>query len=418
MTRFLMPYGKSHVEIKVPDKNILAVLKPKFPEPLLDPSKEIAEKLREPTGTDPLRNLVDSDMKVAIVIDDVTRPLPSKLILPYVIKELELGGVRRENIVIIIATGTHRGVSNEEAFYLMGDLAAKYKWINHDCDSKDLVYLGDTSFGNHVYVNKYYVNADFRIVISDITPHYYAGFGGVYKSIVPGIAGRETINFNHSMMFDEKADICNISDNPVFLDLREGAGLVGIDFSLAVVLNSRKEILRVFAGDPDRTFLDGVEYIKSFIMVPIESKADLAISSPGGYPFDINFYQAHKGLYNTEKIVKEGGKIVFIAECPDGFGHSVFADWLGRFSNHIEVMNELKKRFVLGGHKAYYVLKTIASYEVYLYTSLNARDVKELLRMNPIKNIQKTIDDYLSENKDVKVIVMPYSYETVPMLTA
>lgn len=418
MVKLALPYGRSRVVIDIPRKNILSILEPSFPEPIHDVDRAIIESLENPMDVNGLHKLVDKEDKISIVIDDVTRPLPSKILLPPLISLLKRSGIKRDKITIIIATGTHRAITKEEARELMGAyIASKYNWISHDCDNdNDLVYLGKTSYGNKVFINRYYVEADFKIVISDITPHYYAGFGGVYKSVVPGIAGRETINFNHSMMFDERADICNIRDNPVFLDLKEGAELVGIDFSLAVVLNPKKEILKIFSGRPDTTFYSGVKFIKSFIALPIRNKADLVISSPGGYPFDINFYQAHKGLFNTEKVAEEDGRIVFIAECPDGFGNKVFYEWLRRFNNPIDVMNELKRNFILGGHKAYYVLKTVSRYNVDLYTNIHARYVKELLRMNPIKNVRKTINNYLTENNDSKIIVMPYSYETIPML--
>ena len=417
MTKFILPYGRSRVLIDIPRENVLSILEPSFPEPISDVERAIVENLENPMGMDKLHKLVNSEDKVAIVIDDVTRPLPSKILLPPLISLLKRVGVKRDNITIIIATGTHRAITKDEARELMGDyIASNYNWVNHNCDDNDLIYVGKTSYGNRVIINRYYVEADFKIVISDITPHYYAGFGGVYKSIVPGIAGRETINFNHSMMFDERADICNIEDNPVFLDLKEGAKLVGIDFSLAVILNPKKDILKIFAGDPDTTFYKGVEFIKSFIALPIKNKADLVISSPGEYPFDINFYQAHKGLFNTEKVVRDDGRIIFIAECSDGFGNSIFYEWLSRFDSYIDVMNELKRNFILGGHKAYYVLKTVSRYSVDLYTSISSMDVKELLRMNPIKDVQRAINDYLMENRDSTVIIMPYSYETVPII--
>ena len=303
-----IPYGKTSIPIVIPDKNFLDTLLPKDLPGYKNPDKAVKEALRNPINNEPLSKIVDKNDEVAIIVDDVTRPLPTHFLLPYLIREIKSSGIRNDRITIIIGTGIHRGITNQEARMLLGsEIVEKFRWINHDCDAKDLVYVGRTSFGNEVYINRIYYEADVKIIVSDITFHYYAGYGGGAKSIIPGIAGRTTIEFNHSMMFHPKAKSGITKGNPVFEDIWEGASLVGCDFALSVVLNSKKEIVSIFAGDLKAVFYEGKKIVDDMYRIPLKEKADIVIAGAGGFPHDINLYQAsvsytHLTLPTTERV--------------------------------------------------------------------------------------------------------------------
>ena len=417
MVKVKIPYGEKYIELTIPRENLLGVLEPRKIPPLTDPVSALRKSLRKPLNKKPLKTLVKPGDKVAIVIDDITRPLPSKVLLPVILEELEQGGVKREDITIIIATGIHRPITEDEAKYLMGDLIAKnYRWVNHDCDSYDLVFVGKTRFGNEVYINRIYAEADVKIIVSDVTLHYYAGYGGGPKSIVPGIAGRKTIYYNHSFMFKKGARIGSTEGNPVFEDIMEGAKLAGVDFTVCVVLNARKEIIGIFSGDLEAAFYSGVQLLDKMCKIPIKEKADIVISSPGGFPFDINLYQAHKGLYTAEYATKDGGTIFLIAECRNGFGNDTFITWMKKYWEYEEIMKKLKKRFILGAHKAFYVKRAVSRYRIYLYSSLDENVVRNILGMIPTENVQTALFNELKKKPNAKILVMPYATETLPIL--
>lgn len=417
MPKVELPYGSSKIILDIPDKLLRGIIYPNEKRGSANPSNLIENAINSPIGTEKLDKLVEPQYSVSIVVDDITRPLPTKIVLPILIRKLHNLGIKRERINIIIATGTHRSVSETEAKSLLGeDISKRYKWINHDCDSDSLIYVGKTSFGNRVYLNDIYVNSDFKILIGDVTLHYYAGYGGGPKSIVPGIAGRSTIEFNHSMMFHPNARSGISKGNPVFEDIMEGAKLVGADFVINVVLNSSKEIVSAFAGGLDEVFYRGIKLVDEMYKVSIEEQSEIVIASPGGYPFDINFYQAHKGLINSENAAKRDGTILLLAECRDGIGNAIFEEWLKKYDNSSQVMSELKKRFLIGAHKAYYLLRSKETYNVYLYSSFPEHYVAKILRIKPIRDIKTILCEIFREYDEKEIWVLPFASETLPIV--
>jgi len=418
MVKVTLPFGSRTLEIEIPSRNLAGVLRPKELPGVSDPKEEVKKALENPINSDRLTNIVKPGDRIAIVIDDITRPLPSRHILPPILSELKNVGVRKEDITIIIGTGTHRPNTAEEAKILLGDyIATHYRWINHDCDAEDLVYVGKTRYGNRVYINREYMEADVKILVGDVMLHYYAGYGGGPKSIIPGIAGRETIEFNHSMMFHPKAISGVSKGNPVFEDIMEGAKLAGADFVVNVVLNTKKEIVKAYSGGLETVFYKCVELIDDIYKVKLEKKADIVLASAGGFPFDINFYQAHKGLFNAEFAAKENGRIIYLAECRDGIGHKLFEEWMLKYNTPEDVMRKLQEKFVIGGHKAYYMLRSISRFSISLHSNMSNEYVMEVLKITPISNINEIIKKEISENSSAKVLVMPFANETLPVIT-
>jgi nickel-dependent lactate racemase len=411
------PYGKTEVCARIPTQNFLGLIEPKEKSAVPDAKAEIERALKEPLGSKRLSEIVRSEHKVAIVVDDATRPTPSHLLVPPILDELGLAGVKDEQVTVIFGCGTHKAVTHEEAARLLGEEVLKrVKAISHDCKAQDLVYAGTTQKnGNKVYLNKVFAEADVKILTGDIGFHYYAGYGGGRKSILPAVSGEETIKYNHAMILHPNARTGVLDGNPIHEDMVEAAKLAKVDFILNVVTNSKCEIVKAFAGDLEQVFYEGVKVVDEMYRVTVERKADIAVVSPGGYPADVNLFQSYKGVDSALEVVKRGGVIVLVAECPDGHGNQVFYDWMVKFSDIKAVEREIKRNFVLGGHKAYYLLKALQNHQIILVSSMPDYYATNIFKLKTAR----AVNDALSEafklcGKNAKVWVMPYGNFTHP----
>ena len=209
--------------------------------------------------------------------------------------------------------------------------------------------------------------------------------------------------------------------NPVSEDMVEAAELAGVDFMVNVVLNSKKEIVKAFAGHFEDAFREGIKIVEKMYIVKTPQPADITIVSPGGSPFDINLYQAHKAIYFAEQATRDNGHIIVLAECPDGIGNKVFEEWMTRYSNLDtksaleKIREELTKNFVLGGHKAYYITNTVSRYRVYMKTTIDPELLESIYRITPISDVQETLDKILRDDPKARVLVLPFGNETLPV---
>jgi len=280
-------------------------------------------------------------------------------------------GIKKENTIFIIATGIHRSNSPEEIKEMFGeDIFSNYKFINHDCDDPHLKDLGNLKSGNKLWVDPITSDIDFIITTGVIVPHYFAGFSGGRKSILPGICGRKTIEANHSRMVHADSRAGNLKGNPVHQEMQEAAEKVGVDFNINVVTDEHYEIIEIVAGELFASWQQGVEICKQIYICPIEKKADVVIASAGGYPKDINVYQAQKALNNAYQAIKPGGTIILLAECYEGYGEPTFEKWVEEANSPDDIIERLNKKFILGGHKAYGIAKLTKEVEVILISSL------------------------------------------------
>jgi len=265
-----LPYGKTEVCARIPIENFLGTIEPKDQPGTPDPTAEVKRALNQPIGSPKLTQIAKPGAKVAIVVDDVTRPAPSKIMLPPLLEELSLAGVKDEDITIIFGCGTHRAVTKEEAVMLLGEeIVSRYDVISHDCNAQDNVYVGTTKrHGTKVYLNRVFAEADVKILTGDVSLHYYAGFGGGRKSVLPGVSGLETIRHNHAMLLHPKARTGNLDGNPVHEDMTEAARLAKVDFILNVVQNKKGEIVKAFAGDLEQAFYEGVKLVEAMYKIP------------------------------------------------------------------------------------------------------------------------------------------------------
>jgi len=414
-----VPYGKTEVCARIPTRNYLGSIEPKEKVGVKDPRAEIERALNEPIGTKRLSELAKPGYKVALVVDDQTRSTPSRLILSPVLDELNRAGVKDADVTIIVGCGTHRAAKPEEAKALVGEEALqRVKVVSHDCRAKDLVYLSRTkTYMTKVYVNKAFAEADLRVLTGDIGLHYYAGYGGGRKSVLPAVSGEETIQHNHAMILHPKARTGVLEGNPIHEDMIETARLAKADFIVNIVTNSKKELVRAYAGDLEQAFYEGVKLVDEMYKVPIERRADIVIVSPGGHPHDIDLYQAYKGVDNALDAVKRGGVIVWAAECPEGHGNEVFYEWMTRFKEPKEMETEIKQRFRLGGHKAYYLLRALQRVQIILVSTMPDYHAVGTFRLRTARALNDALRDALDiVGKDGKVWVMPHGNITLPVV--
>jgi len=414
-----LPYGTTQVCARIPARNFLGTIEPKERTGVKDPRVEIERALNEPIGTKRLSEIAKAGDKVAIVVDDMTRATPSHIMVPPVLDELNKAGVKDEDVTIIFGCGTHRAVKPEEMKALVGEETLKrVKTVSHDYDAKNLPFLGKTkTFGTRVYVNRVFAEANVRVLTGDIGLHYYAGYGGGRKSVLPAVTGAETIQHNHAMILDPRARTGVLEGNPVHVDMVEAAKLAEPDFIVNIVTNSKLELARAFAGDFEQAFYEGVKLVDEMYKVPVERRADIVVVSPGGHPFDINLYQAHKGVDNALDAVKRGGVIICVAECPEGHGNEVFLDWMTRFKDLKEMETEIKRRFKLGGHKAYYLLKTLQRVQIILVSTMPDYYATSVFKLRTARTVNDALRDAFDVvGKDGKVWVMPHGNVTLPII--
>ncbi len=414
-----IPYGKTEICARIPTRNYLGNIEPKEKEAVKDSRAEIERALEEPIGTNRLSELVKQDNKVAIVVDDQTRSTPSNLIVLPVLDELNKAGIKDSDITVIVGCGTHRPARPEEIKAILGEeTLQRVNAMSHDCRAKDLVFLGKTkTHGTKVYVNRVFAEADVRVLIGDIGLHYYAGYGGGRKSVLPAVSGEVTIQRNHAMILHPKAHTGVLEGNPVHEDMVEAARLAKADFIVNIVTNGKWELVRAFAGDVEQAFYEGVKLVDDMYKVPIERRADIVIVSPGGHPFDIDLYQAHKAVDDALEAVKRGGVIIWAAECPDGHGNDVFYDWMTRFKDLKEMETEIKKHFQLGGHKAYYLAKSPEKVRIILVSTLPDYHAVGTFRLRTARALNDALRDAFDiVGRDGKVWVMPYGNITLPVV--
>jgi len=414
-----LPYSKTEICARIPTRNYLGSIEPKEKPAVADAKAEIERALKNPIGTKPLAEIAKKGNRVAIVADDHTRSTQSYLMIPPILNELNAVGIKDEDITVIFACGTHRAVKPEEAKKLVGEeVANRVKMVSHNCRAKDLVFLGKTkTHGTEVRINKVFAEADIKILTGDVGLHYYAGYGGGRKSILPGIGGAETIQHNHAMLLDPKARTGNLEGNPVHEDMVETAKLAKVDFVLNIVTNSKEELVQAFAGDLEQVFDAGVKLVDEMYKVPIEQRADIVVVSSGGYPHDINLFQAYKGIDNALNAVKRGGVIILVAECPEGHGNEVFYEWTLKFKNLKDIEKEVKHHFILGGHKSYYLLKALQWVQIILVSVMPDYQAVNVFNLKTARAVNDALRDAFEiAGQNAKVWAMPYGNITLPIV--
>lgn len=336
-----LAYGKTGLDVNVPDHAL--VIEPKYVPGAEDERAAILEAIRSPIGSKPLRDLVKPGQTVAIVHTDITRATPNDRLLPPILAELEEAGIRRQDILLLNALGTHRPQTHEELVGMLGaEVVANYRCIQHDGnDDANLVKLGKTRAGHDVRVNRHYMQADVRILTGFIEPHFFAGFSGGPKGVLPSIAGAESVLDNHGakMIGDPQATFGITDGNPIWEEMLEAARMTRPTFLVNVALNRDKRITRVFAGELYAAHQAGCRFVGECSMVPVDQPFDIVLTSNSGYPLDLNLYQAVKGMSAAAQVVRQGGSIIVASQCWDGIpDHGPFGKLLRQFSSPTEML--------------------------------------------------------------------------------
>lgn len=372
----------------------------------------IKEALKNPVGTPPLHKIVKPGEKVVIVTSDITRPLNSKLILPYLIEELNLGNIKNEDITVVLALGSHREHTEEEKRTLVGD--ELFETINViDSDMNNCKNFGTCKNGTPIDIFTPVAEADRVVCIGNVEFHYFAGYSGGSKAIMPGVSSHAAIQANHSNMVKEGAYAGNLDTNPVRQDIDEVGEHFKIDFIFNVLQSADKTVVGAYAGDYIKAHRAACKVLDKMYKINIKEKADIVIVSPGGFPKDINIYQAQKALDNASHAVKDGGIIILCASCKEGFENKIFEKWMTTMTKE-QMVKEIKENFVLGGHKAAAIAMTLMKSSIYMVTDYD-KEIIESIGFKYFNNLQDAIDKASSATGDTgTIILMPAGGSVLP----
>ena len=326
--RIHLAYGREGMDIDVPDRNLLKVLTMEKGVPLPDPRGELENQLTRPVGGRPLAERAKEAESACVVISDITRPVPNRVLLPPILRTLEESRIRREDITILVATGLHRPSTPDELTVMVGkEILGLYRVIDHHARIPgEQQYLGVTSRGTPVYIDRAYCEAGLKITTGFIEPHLMAGFSGGRKLVAPGCAGEMTIKSLHSPSFLENPLCCegSIDGNPLHHELLEIARMAGHDFIVNVSLDVNGAITGMFAGDPEAAHAEGIAFVRGSVRSLAPTQADIVITTSAGYPLDLTFYQSVKGITAALPVVKQGGMLIVAARCDEGLGSPEF----------------------------------------------------------------------------------------------
>ncbi|PLY05559.1 MAG: hypothetical protein C0622_01615 [Desulfuromonas sp.] len=414
-------YGVTTVKLKY-DREVLSCTLPEARVVVAEqlPEAPAAEALvrramAEPIATPPLAEIIKPGERVAIVTSDITRYSGSEIYLPILVDELNRLGVPDKDIEVIIALGIHRKQTEEEHRKIVGPLYGRIAVYDHECDDPaQLVELGTTAGGIPVQIFRRVVEAERVIVTGTVGFHYFAGFGGGRKGLVPGVASRATCMASHFAVFNppeiggkHPLAVTGVLDgNPVHRNLLQAARMVEPDFLLNTVLAPTKEILGVFCGDLEQAHLAGCDMVRELFEVKLEEPVDLAVVSCGGYPKDINFIQAQKALDYGCRAVREGGAIILLAACQDGFGYPTFYDWF-RYQDLDEFERALREDYQINGQTAHSVLAKARRFRVILVSEFSDEETCTM-GMEKAADLQSALDLVLPDlPAGAKIIAIP-----------
>ena len=418
-----IPYGKSAVNLDLPDKNVLAVLRSiEFGESVNE-SEIVRGALNRPLESELLQHIAQKKEKICIVVSDYTRATPNKTLIPPIIEALKESGRKTGDISILVANGLHKPASQGTLKEFLGEeIVEEFEIINHDAENKEsLVYLGETSFGTKVLVNRLIDESDLVVLTGLIEPHFFAGYSGGRKAILPGVAGKETIFANHSygMIMHPLSRYGVLDGNPIHEDMVEAAKMLrSRTYLVNVVIDKRHRIIGAFAGDVFKAHVEGVNFLNKYVEVNVPSKADIVITSNGGYPLDRDLYQAVKGMATGELIVKKGGAIVVFAECIDGVGrgHEIFYRLMAEAKTPEEVLERIKREEPIRDQwEAQILARILKNSEVILVTKNIKHSVIEEMHMTPASSPEEAMEEaYRVAGKEAKIIVVPEGPYVIP----
>jgi nickel-dependent lactate racemase len=415
-----LQYGKTGLQVEIPSNNV-TVLAPRFIPGLPDEAAEFIEAARQPINSQPLKELIRATDKIAVVIPDITRPLPNDRLLPWLFAELD--HVPSKNFHIINGTGSHRVNTPAELEQMVGkEVAARYRIVNHNShDPATMKLAGTTTDGRAVYFNKEYVEADKRIVMGFIEPHFMAGFSGGYKGIFPAVADIDSImHYHRAEVIGSPRSTWGVLDgNPTQQQIRANGSLLPVDFCINVTLNQKREITRFFCGEVLTAHERGCQFSKSTVMIGCPAAFPIVVTTNSGYPLDQNLYQAVKGMSAAAQIVKQDGLIIAASKCNDGFPeHGNFKKLLFEHDSPQAILDTiLAPGFSMYDQWEAQLLAIIRlKARTGLFSDISAEEVRRA-HLEPVTDIQTHIADELNRiGEDAPIAVLPEGPMTIPYL--
>jgi nickel-dependent lactate racemase len=427
MMKVHLKYGKNGLNFDLPENLNFTILKSKQEKEILNPVEEIKEKINKPIGTLPLKKLIQKipnfeRISIIVVISDATRPSPSKIMLTALFEVFEEIGIRDDQVKILIATGLHRESRHEELERMIGEAFLKrFEVINHKAnDESALVFVGYSNNGTPIYVNTYYLDSDFKILTGYVEPHFFSGFSGGRKSIVPGIAGEKTIISNHSAknIASPHARFGVFKENPLHINAVEIAKRVGVDFIINVCINENHNITRIAAGDLEKAHEELVNYQLKQIFQTINLFYDIVICGNGGFPLDCNLYQAVKSMALGEMAVRKGGIIISVNELSEGIGHEKFRELIfsGRTPKDIyeDIVNEKIK--VVDQWEIQILTRVLQKAEIIVVSTLSKDELGNigLIHANSVEEAVEMALEKVGSN--AQILVLPDGSLVLPKL--
>jgi len=418
--RVHLAYGERGLDVDVPDSSV--VLEPQRAPSIQDPEARVAAAIEQPIGSPPLRDLVRPEHSIAIVVSDITRPMPNEVLLRPILDVIHRSGVLREQVVIIVGTGMHRASAPQEVERMLGsEIANAYEIVNHDArDGSTLEHLTITSRGVDVQLNARYLNADVRVLTGFVEPRIFAGYSGGGKAVLPGVAGADIVMSNHGadMLGHPNATWCVTDGNPIFEEIRDIALLTRPTFCVNITLNAEREITGIFAGEMKAAHEAGIEQAKRQYVTEIDKPFDVVVTTNMGYPADLNLYQAVKGMSVAEQAVKEGGAIVLAAECRDGLGLDEYVELLTSEASPRALLERINApgfaRYDQWGVQCQAMVQAKA--DVWLRSEM-PRETTEAAHLKYSGDVSKTVAELAqAQGGSVRVAVLPHGHLTVPRL--
>ena len=420
LTSYEFAYGRTTKTFAIDDADVIKEVRTEEFPVMTDIKAGVLEAIRNPIGCESIDKIVKPGDKIAFICNDPTRVANSYDFMPVFVEEMNRLGVRDEDMKIVFSLGTHRDMSHAEMVEAVGeDVASRLKMYNSTSTiDEDFIDVGTTSRGTPVRINKHLFDVDHVILTGTIVHHYFSGYGGGRKAILPGCSAMETVRVNHSFMLDENAGLGRTTGNPVYEDQMEGVALFAKGRSLFLfnaVLNAKHEFLRMFAGDYIAAHQEACKFVDQVYGCVIPREADLVIASCGGFPKDINVYQMQKTMDNAACAVKKGGVVILLADCEEGSGSKVLEETFRRLKTPEAIKAELERNFVIGANKAFAVSRPISKARFILVTSLDRQMAKDMLFTAAVDTVEEALElakQYVGEHPET--ILMPEGSLTVP----
>ena len=415
-----LPYGRKQIHLEVENAEILEAEEM----PTIDTiEQELVGGLEKPVESPSLRKLSEKARRILLIIPDNTRAFPSREIIPILVNYIGKANPRAE-IRILVATGLHLQVKRSELVEMLGEgIVENYEVINHDASDGEMLLKLDkeTSYGTPIHVNRYVLESDLVIGAGLIEPHFFAGYSGGRKILLPGVAGRDSIFNNHgfNMIGHPRARAGILDGNPIHEDMVEFMGSTKLDFIVNVTINKEKKITGIFTGHPVKAHLRGVEFLDRHVKVPVKGEADIVITTNGGYPLDRDVYQAVKGMDTAASVVREGGVIIIASECRDGLGgHEEFLKLVKGAEDVDEILRRIRENEpIYDQWEAQILARILKKAKVILVSDFISEKVAGDLLLERVGNIEEALElaYTILGKRDVRTIVIPEGPYVIPI---